>query len=113
VDGAQTGPDRPTDDASPPLRAVLGFLARHRAFRVRSWRFAGRFDNGVEAEIPGWRVDRDGGTDDDMVVLADVEGDLMLFRPTGCQTLCTCGAAASEGLSAFRRAVPASWFLVI
>lgn len=101
------------EGVSPALRAVLGFLSRHRVFTIKPWDFTGRFDNGEERVINAYQVERDGDDENDARWLADVEGEVMIFSHTNAELLCSSSASSEDALSAFRKAVPLRWFLVI
>lgn len=87
---------------SPALRFLIGHLKDHPLFRVRSWTWTGRFDNGEEHEIPGYRIHRNGTTDDEDRWLADVEGEVMCFRSDGVTPLCASSASGRRALDAFK-----------
>lgn len=91
---------------------MIGFLSGHRIFELSPYSFMGRFDNGEERQIDSVRVMRQNAPEQ-TCYLADVEGDVMIFGDKSAVALCPCSAGQKEALSAFRKAVPITWFLVI
>lgn len=101
------------EGVSPALRAVLGFLSQHRVFTIKPWDFTGRFDNGEERVVSSHQVRRHDEEESEARWLADVEGEVMIFSHTNAEFLCSSSASSEDALSAFRKAVPLRWFLVI
>lgn len=101
------------EGVSPALRAILGFLSEQRAFTVKPWDFTGRFDNGEERVINAYRVHRETDDESDDRWIADVEGDVTVFTTGNAEAICPSSSGYDIAMSAFRKAAPLRWFLVI
>jgi hypothetical protein len=71
----------------------------------------GKFDNGTEKQINAVKIEKVG--DDAHCLLADVEGDLVMFAGGVAAPLCSSNAATKDAVAAFQREAPLRWLLVI
>lgn len=89
-------------DASPALRALLGFLGEQGRFILSREQIQPVLDNGAEPVLKCDRVHWMGDDAHNDLRLVDLEGDVWVVSEAGAQPLVPCSASAAEAEKALR-----------
>lgn len=100
-------------DASPALRALLGFLGEQGRFVLSREQVQPILDNGLEPVLKADRVHWMGDDVKNDLRLVDLEGDVWVVSEAGAMPLVPCSASAAEAESALRALWKPAFQLVV